>query len=277
MARLTTFDLDFVLGAATATDERDYVFTLVTAPLAEGPLLNLYRSKEADGVVLMQTMKDDWRIDLLRDKGLPFVSIGTTDDDHDLALVDFDLEGSVDLLLEFLAMLGHEHVAFVGRPNRQLELGVGAAVRLTGAFEAACQRLSLTGISLPAELDQTAAGHVALQMLRQHPEVSAFVTTHGSAAAGVMTALRDEGVVVPRDVSVVGLSTAFVANLMTPRLTHVPFPSYELGYQAAAMLVRRLEQRTHGRIEPSERVQLPAHLSVGASTASRLDRPGPRR
>ncbi len=42
-------------------------------------LLNLYRSAQIDGLVLMQVYSHDWRVDLLRNNGYPFVMIGHTD------------------------------------------------------------------------------------------------------------------------------------------------------------------------------------------------------
>lgn len=267
--RLTTFDLDFVLGAATAADERDYSFSMLTAPLGESQLLSQYRSGAVDGVILMQTLQNDWRIEALRDRDLPFVCIGSTGDPSGLTIVDFDIEGAVDLLVDFLYQLGHRQLALLGRPAGHVEAGVGAAVRLSKAFRTACQRLNLDPISVAAELDQDAAAETTLGIHRQHPEVSAFLTTHGSAAAGAMAALQRSGVAVPEEVSVVGMSTSFIANLISPRLTHVHFPSYDLGYQAAAMLVRRLEQERNGQESEREYHQLSAHLSIGSSTAQR--------
>ena len=266
---LTSFDLDFVMGAATATDDRDYSFNVVTRALAPQQLRQLVERGQVDGVILMQTLVQDWRVELLTSLGFPFVAIGEPSEPAATSWVDFDLEGAVGHLVDLLVMLGHRDIGFIGRPRAHVEAGVRAAVRLLAAHDDAVRRHGLSPHVAAAELDEEAAGRAARGLLREQPGLTALVTTHGSAAAGVLTALRQDGVSVPGDVSVVSLSTSVIARLLTPQLTHVPFPSAELGYRAAAILVRQLEELSAGGAPAPDSSRFPATLSMGASTRAR--------
>jgi len=270
MHGLTSFDLDFVLGAATATDDRDYSFNVVTRTLAPQQFRQLVEAGQVDGVILLQTLVADWRVELLTSLRFPFVAIGTPDDPVATSWVDFDLEGAVRHLVDLLVMLGHRDIGFVGRPQSHVDAGMKAAVRLLAAHEQAVARHGLQPHLVTAELDEEAAGQAARRLLAERPAVTALLTTHGSAAAGVLTALRQDGVSVPGDVSVASISTSFIARLLTPELTHVHFPSAELGYRAAAMLVRQLEQAAGGGSPQPEGSRFPATLSMGASTSARV-------
>jgi DNA-binding LacI/PurR family transcriptional regulator len=73
---------------------------------------------------------------------------------------------------------------------------------------------------------------------------------------------------VPEDVSVVSISTSLIARLLTPELTHVHFPSAELGYRAAAILVRQLEELAAGGSPAPDSFRFSATLSMGASTSA---------
>lgn len=263
----SSYDLDFVLGAATATEERSYFFKLVTEPLAADAVAAMYRSGAVDGVILMQILEHDPRVDHLTAQGLPFVMIGRTADPGACSYVDFDFEAAMEKTYELLRMLGHEHIGLLGRPQAQLDAAVGSAVRLQRGAEAAAVKHGLVPRSAAGGLDRLAAGQAALGLLDAHPELSAIVTTHGPSAAGVLQALRARGLRVPEDVSVAGLATETVADMLTPQLTGPPFPSAELGRRAAAMLVRQLEMRAAGRPAPLEQVLLPAALVVRESTA----------
>jgi DNA-binding LacI/PurR family transcriptional regulator len=267
---LTSFDLDFVLGAATATDDRDYSFNVVTRTLAAQQFRQLIEPGHVDGVILMQTLGQDWRMELLASMGFPFVAIGAPPEPAATSYVDFDLEGAVCHLVELLVMLGHREIGYISRPQAHVDAGMGAAVRLLAAHEDSMRTHGLTPHVVPAELDEAAAGRAARELRRREPAITALLTTHGSAAAGVLTALRQDGVSVPGEVSVVGISTSFIARLLTPQLTHVPFPSAELGYRAAALLIRQLEEQAAGGSPEPDSFLFQATLAMGASTSARV-------
>jgi DNA-binding LacI/PurR family transcriptional regulator len=74
--------------------------------------------------------------------------------------------------------------------------------------------------------------------------------------------LRQVGRAVPDDFSVVGVITDKLAELITPPLTAIDLPAYTMGYQAAKMLINKLQEK------PMENDQIlpPPELIVRKST-----------
>ena len=60
-------------------------------------------------------------------------------------------------------------------------------------------------------------------------------------AFGAIEAIRERGLSVPEDISVVGFDDIPAAALSTPGLTTVAPPSYEVGVAAAEMLLGRID------------------------------------
>jgi LacI family transcriptional regulator len=83
-------------------------------------------------------------------------------------------------------------------------------------------------------------------------------------AFGAIAALREAGLDVPRDVSVVGFDDIRVASLISPALTTVRQPAYDVGRTATAQL---LQYASRGVVPPASRHTLPVELRVRASTA----------
>jgi len=260
------YELDFVVGAARATEERDYFFKLVTSPLTGEGLLGMFRGGVVDGVILMQIREQDERVELLAERDLPFVMIGRPADPGGHAYVDFDFEAAARSAVDLLAMLGHRRVAFLGRPQAQLAARLGAAVRLQRGFDAGAAAHGLQPVVQGAELDAGAVRAAVHRVLDADPAVTAFVLTHGPSTIGAYRALADRGLRVPEDVSVVGVATASVADLLTPPLTCAVFPSAELGRRAAEMLTRLLEGRGGQGLGQPEQVVLPASITLRGST-----------
>jgi DNA-binding LacI/PurR family transcriptional regulator len=243
-AEFTQFELDFFIGAASAASKHNYFFNLMTEPMDPNSLLNLYRSGQVDGVILMQIRLDDWRPALLRENGYPFVMIGRCAVNEGYSYIDMDFERAIVMAFENLVGLGHQHIGFLGRPGWMREAQLGPAWRLWNGYQRALEQFGLEPCHREVPHLNVQDGAIAtLELLDECPATTAFVTVHGATANGVIQALRERGRKVPRDCSVVALATNKIAQLVTPPLTHINFPSDAIGYQAAQMLVKLLNSR----------------------------------
>ena len=92
---------------------------------------------------------------------------------------------------------------------------------------------------------------------------TAIQCTNDIIAAGVLQAIGDAGLRVPDDISVIGFDDT-LGYYLTPQLTTVRLPAYELGQTAARMVIDAVEGVT-----PQEALalQLDATLVLRQSTA----------
>ncbi len=269
-AEFTQFELDFFIGAASAVSKHHYFFNLMTEPMEAADLLNLYRSGRTDGVILMQIRLDDWRPALLHENGCPFVMIGRCAENDGYSYIDMDFERAMFMAFENLVELGHQQIGFLGRPGWMRTAQFGPAARLWAGYQRACAQFNLPLHYREVEQLTVQDGYTAtLELLDEQPGLTAFATVHGASANGVIRALRERGRKVPRDCSVIALATNKIAQLVTPPLTHINFPSDAIGFQAAQMLVRLLNTRA----DPVEQVLLEPTLTLRDSTAVPPDHP----
>ena len=259
---LTTLELDFFVGAAAAAGEADFFFILITQPVTRNRLLNLYRSAQIDGVILMQINVQDWRVDLLREHGYPFVMIGHCADNTGLSYIDLDFESAVIKAFEHLLALGHREIAYLAHSPAWHEQGFGPTVRSLQGFRRVCETYGLDAPYRKVNRNVQSAYRATLEMLDAHPGLTAFFAADGGTTMGALRALQQSGRRVPDDVSVVAVTTEKVAQLITPPLTHIDFPTGFVGQRAAEMLIRKLRGETS---EP-EQVMLDARLIVREST-----------
>ncbi|NIV27965.1 MAG: substrate-binding domain-containing protein, partial [Anaerolineae bacterium] len=61
-------------------------------------------------------------------------------------------------------------------------------------------------------------------------------------ATGALRATRDRGLRVPQEIAVVGFDDITAARFITPALTTVHVPTFGLGWSAAELLIRIIEQ-----------------------------------
>ncbi len=177
---------------------------------------------------------------LLTHKGIPFVVfgnnlIGEPQDlkDCDVVFAD-DIQGSRDAIL-YLTELGHRHIWFVG--NTRLPW-------FNRCYEGYRQVMEEAGLtpresSIDSEND-TESGYLGTKsLLSRDKSVTAILAGNDPTAHGVYKALRDRGLKIPDDVSVVGCDDTVGTWLYPALSTTREFPE-QLGKQLVEFVFNRL-------------------------------------
>ncbi len=219
----------------------------------------------ADGAILVLPNGHATYLEELRGRRVPFVVIDSrADQTPDIPSVGATNFAGGLAATEYLLSLGHRHIAAIGGP-----LYRSAKARLAG------YRTALEGAGLPVDpaLIQPGdfgveTGCVAAQALLDLPEPpSAIFAGNDLQAIGVYKALHARGLRVPDDMSVVGFDDAPLAALVSPALTTIRQPMYDMGALAASMLLRLVG----GDTLTTTYVELATALVVRASCAPYRD------
>jgi DNA-binding LacI/PurR family transcriptional regulator len=226
-----------------------------------------------DGVVLMEVLMQDPRVDRLLRSGLPFVTIGRTGSNEGVCSVDIDHAALMARCVHHLADLGHRHVALINRPTQLVVAGYGCARRAKDGFAEAVAERGMSGIELCCADDTAAAQACIEELLASHPRVTALATANEAALAGIGRALERAGLVVPRDFSITGVAARYWAEEFDPPLTGADVPASELCAHAIELLVERISNPQ----KPARTVLLAPPIYLRASTGPVSNRRRPRR
>ena len=176
----------------------------------------------------------------------------------------FEAATPVAVALKHLQELGHKRIAFMRGP----EVISDAHYRWQGITKAA-KELGLEihpelTITLP-ELDQTPVhGYKAMRkLLKSTRDFTAIVAFNDLAAVGAIRALREHGVSVPEDVSVVGFDDFEYAAYHSPSLTTIRQPLHKMGNMAARILLDHIR----GKDGFEKEVAIVPELVIRESTA----------
>ena len=263
-AVLNQISFDFVTGASSVCEERNYSLHLITQSLEESSLLDFYRTNQCDGMILMEIRLDDWRVDLLRQHQLPFVTIGHGSDNEGVDFIDFDFETAVLIAYEHLVTLNHQNIGFISIKPDPERKRYGPAVRAAEGYEQACAQYNSPRFYYEVNYGLKNVKKATINMLKTHPEITAIVSVSDMAIAGIFEAVQSLGLSIPDDISVIGLTNEQGAELTTPSLTSLQFPSWSMGYDAGKMLIDKLEGKTKTVIQTLVAPQLYVRESTGA-------------
>ena len=173
-------------------------------------------------------------VERLRDAGYRVLALNKYTGRRAIPCVHIDDAFGVEEAIDHLVSLGHERIAFIcGKPGN-----IDAADRHRG-FRIAVKKHGLTEAIEVGDGFTEAKGYAAtgeLLSLRNPP--SAVLCASDLAALGAIKAARDNGRFVPHDLSVIGFGDFSVAAYITPGLTTIRQPRFELGQAAAESLIR---------------------------------------
>ena len=91
---------------------------------------------------------------------------------------------------------------------------------------------------------------------------TAIFCANDNTAINILSALRQFGIQVPQDISIVGFDNNYITALVTPPLTTVSQPAYQMGEVAAQLLLEHLDGEED---RPARTVILPTKLIVRES------------
>ena len=244
--------------AATARGD-DYRVLVEPLPPGGGTYEGIVRSRHADGLVLSGPRNDDAELTRLAAEGFPIVLQGSLDG-SDVPSVDIDNRAAARGAVEHLIALGHRDIACVTNAPVQY---TAAAERLAGYRDALeAEGIPVRALRLAEGDFDAASGHAAMRRIlhaTERPPTAVFVGSD-VVAFGVYGALREAGLRIPLDVSVVGFDDIALAGYADPPLTTVRIPAYDLGEAAGRLLLDILA----GRTVPVRSV-LPTQLVIRAS------------
>jgi len=79
------------------------------------------------------------------------------------------------------------------------------------------------------------------ELLQKHPEIDGIFTVNDATAVGAMIALKRLNKQIPSDIALAGFTNSFISYMTDPELTTVDQKAYEMGQNAAQLLLKRMQ------------------------------------
>jgi LacI family transcriptional regulator len=223
------------------------------------------RHHNVDGVVLMGVDHHDEEVRRLSASSIPTIGVDVELEGQATSYVSSDNVAGGVLAVEHLAAQGHRRIAVIHGPTDTL----AGLHRLKGYR----QGLADAGLAYRDEYVTQGdfyveSGHRAAQQLLALPEPpTAIVAASDLMAVGALRAATEAGLVVPRDLSVIGFDDIMLAAHLQPGLTTLRQDKAGLGTAAARALLALVDGPPAAEAAAPTPVTLPVELVVRGTTA----------
>ncbi|WP_047997552.1 LacI family DNA-binding transcriptional regulator [Puniceibacterium sp. IMCC21224] len=267
-AIIPTIENSFFAKVITAFQKRlteqNYSLLLATTEYdfaAEFERVHTFIGKSVDGIMLIGEQRDPAIYDLLNQRKIPFINTFVYNAASPHPSCGFDHAQTIGPSVEYLAGLGHTELGMIigdisinDRAASRLKVARLTAKRLKMSFRE--ENIVISGYSV------SEARSIAKQILRRDNRPTAIVCGNDLLAMGTLFAAQDLGLDVPGELSIFGHGNFDFASELSPPLSTVRLPEYEIGQTAADYLVARMA----GNVVP-DHIRLASHLEIRGTTA----------
>lgn len=255
-------------GVEDTAQSRDYSVFLYNTdenPAKQERCLGAVVAQQVDGVIIAPYDSDAQNLAPLRKRNILTVIIDRRIEGWDVDLVYGDSLSGAKALVQHLIRLGHKRIAMISGPANTST----AEDRVAGY----CMALAEAGISIEPRLIKwgeyriTSGEELTHQLLDEGLNPTAIFAANQFIALGVIQALGKRGLRIPQDIALVCFDDLPYVSRLFPFLTVVVQPAYDMGVNAAQLLLSRLDSEMS--LQPRH-IVLPTRLIVRHSCGSRL-------
>ncbi len=242
---------DTVQGISDVLGKAGYQLILGCAsysPDKEEALVKAFLGHRPDGVILTGTLHTPETRRHLANAGIPLVEMWDVSDDNIDMAVGFDNFEAGYAIATHMFDCGYKRIGYVATDPAHEASENRAANRSKGIYaafrDAGIPDPIRANVGDPLKFEES--GKTAADFIQAHPELDAIICANEIIGVGAMNEFRERGWSVPDDVGISGIGDASIAALVSPGLTTVQFPCYDIGTQSAELLLARLNDPKSG-------------------------------
>ena len=252
-------------GVEDAARAQDYAVMFCNTDESEAQEIEYVRvliQRQVDGVLLVPATDSSASLQLLHKHGLPVVVLDRRLSSGGVDEVRTDSEAGAHVAVRHLLDLGHRRIAVLTGPET-----VSTSVDRVAGYRRA---MAEEGLDPDGELvifggyNETSGYEMTRRILDVRPQPTALFAANNFIAFGAIRALREAGMSTPEDMSMAVFDDLPPGWVFDPFLTVVSQPAYEIGKQAAELMLERLAGKAPA--EPRT-IVLPSELITRRSTA----------
>ena len=201
--------------------------------------LQLLENKGVDGIAFVSIGEDDDAVEVLAKQKPPHVLIDRVIPGVDIDSVLVDNRGGARQAVATLIEHGHQNIGFISGPR-----DLSSSIERERGYREALEQAGLSpneGLIIEGDFGLPGGEIAARSLLTQDPRPTALFVANDIMAIGTMNMARKLGLIIPKDLSVFGFDDIAMASCVSPALSTVAQPKYQIGQRTAEILLRRIE------------------------------------
>ncbi|MGF1680258.1 substrate-binding domain-containing protein [Photobacterium minamisatsumaniensis] len=236
----------FAQGIEAVTNDKGYETLIAhfsySEEVEERKIASLL-SYQVDGLILTSTAHTERTLQMIKTAGIPVVEAMELPKKPIDMVVGLDHVNAAYSAVKAMINKGRKHISYFGA-----RLDTRTQLRMEGYDKAMTEAgLEKYHILTHEHSSFTLGGELLSRALAECPELDGVFCTNDDIAIGTILACNERGIRVPETLSVVGYNALDIGQAITPRLTSIYTPRYQIGEKSAELLLSAIEGERKAR------------------------------
>lgn len=249
---------------ASAELQKYKIVQILAPPSKEHDLyyyVELISDINARGIISLTPFSDNLIINELN-RLIPLVMCSNHTFDQNISSVSIDDIEAAYNATNFILKSGRKSILFVNSNHTHSYARLRSKGFLKACKEHSDKKINFEEIHLPNINYNLAYSHLLHLFNKNLENFDSVFASSDIFATAATQAIKANNLNIPEDISVVGFDDIDIANIISPTLTTVQQPRYDIGFQACEIL---LEKISNDKIKPKQ-IIFPTHLIIREST-----------
>lgn len=240
------FFSEFIKGIEAKIMKEDYNIMFSSSHWVaeeEKKHIRMFEEGRVDGIIMVSGAVGEYNdyITNMVTRETPIVLIDRKIIDKDIIQLNLNNVDAGYRGTKYLIDAGHKNIAFI---NGTDIASSNASKDRTIGYKKALEDYNLTNQYIySGGFDREKSYKTTQKVLKKHEEITAIFYASDMMAVGGYKAIREAGLKVPEDISVLGIDGLDIGLMIHPPLSTLKQPRYQMGYNAAERLINKLENK----------------------------------
>lgn len=221
-------------------------------PVKEKKYIEMLLAKQVDGLIIFPTTGNVELYQKLVDSDYPLVFLDRNVENVDVPVIQLDNVKASKLAVQHFVEKGYQRIAIM---TTSLELGVAPRVERINGFKEAMKEHSLVirdEYVKGLKVEEVQDGLENMLSMDEPPE--AILASNDLILMEVLKYVKAHSITVPDELAIIGIDDVSFASVYNPALTTIAQPTFEMGMQAAELLIEKLQNK-ESKIDPVYRYE----------------------
>jgi LacI family transcriptional regulator len=212
-------------------------------PVRESRLIQMLNDRQVDGIIVASTLDDPSRLQKLKDQQIPLVLFDRYFDGQDFSYVGVDNSEATRKALSLLHRKGHKDIGFITLTPSH----ISSLKDRRNAYSKFVRERSEYSNPLLLELNYKELKEKNYNRIKDfiisNPDITALFTSNNSLAIGCINVIREIGLQIPKDISLISFDDIELFHYLSPSISSIAQPLEEIGEQAVALLLEQIKNK----------------------------------
>lgn len=230
-----------VKGVEDYLNKRGYSLILCNSshdPVREQKYIEKFIYRKLEGVIIASPNKIIKEVvEVLNNSRIPYLLLDRNLNKNIGSKILIDEETGISEAISYLIKMGHRKIGILASDNKYYEL--------RNRFNMYIKCMELNNITVQDNWISRGSltfngGYSAAKELLSKSSVTAIFAENDQLAVGAYAAIYELGLKIPDDISIIGFDGIEMSEYLTPPLTTIAIPVYEMGQNAARTIIHEI-------------------------------------